>query len=52
MILFDALENHLSFQGVDADIQLSTARLEPGIYLLRCTMDDYSGVLRLMVLKP
>jgi hypothetical protein len=33
-------------------ILLSTAQLEPGIYLLRCTIDSYSEVKRVMVFKP
>ena len=33
-------------------IELSASQMEPGIYLLRCTIDNYSEVKRLMVFKP
>lgn len=33
-------------------VQLSTSQLQPGIYLLRCTIGSNSQVLRLMVFKP
>jgi len=33
-------------------IELSASQMEPGIYLLRCTINNYSEVKRLMVFKP
>jgi hypothetical protein len=33
-------------------IELSTARMEPGIYLVRCISGTFLEVHRLMVIKP
>jgi len=42
--------NTLPYHG--SRIELSTAQMEPGIYLVRCTMGSLSEVQRLMVFKP
>ena len=39
-----------SYHG--SGIELSTKQMEPGIYLLRCTIGSLSEVQRLMVIKP
>jgi len=42
--------NTLTYHG--SRIELSTALMEPGIYLVRCTIGGLSEVQRLMVIKP
>jgi hypothetical protein len=44
------LRQTVYYQG--SGIELSTGQLEPGIYLLHCSMEHYSQVLPLVVFKP
>lgn len=44
-----SLETH-PYHG--SGIELSASQMEPGIYMLRCTIENYSEVKRLMVFKP
>jgi len=44
--------SHEIHQYYGSGIELSASQMEPGIYLLRCTIDNYSEVKRLMVFKP
>ena len=51
-----ALDGRMIYQKIHSyygsGIELSTRQMEPGIYLLRCTIGSLSEVQRLMVIKP
>lgn len=51
-----SLDGSLIFRQIrpysGSGIELSTGQMKPGVYLLRCTIGNYSQVDRLVVLKP